>query len=102
MMPAARTGDATAHGSPLTPMTPATGGSPNVLIGNRPAWRATLDTHVCPLVTGVVPHVGGVVAKGSLTVLINNMPAVRAGDTIVEGGPPNTILAGCPDVLIGG
>lgn len=33
--PAARLGDMTAHGSPLSPGT----GSPNVLIGKRPAWR---------------------------------------------------------------
>ena len=33
--PAARLGDMTAHGSPLAPGT----GSPNVLIGKKPAWR---------------------------------------------------------------
>lgn len=76
-------------------------GSANVLIGGMPAWRAALDTHVCPLVSGVVPHVGGVVAVGSTTVLINNLPAVRQGDQIVEGGPPNLIVMGCPTVLIG-
>ncbi|MCI0556076.1 MAG: PAAR domain-containing protein, partial [Anaerolineae bacterium] len=43
----------------------------------------------------------GVVAMGSVTVLINNMPAARQGDTIVEAGPPNTIVVGCPTVLIG-
>jgi uncharacterized Zn-binding protein involved in type VI secretion len=102
MNPAARTGDKTAHGTlPLTPSSPATGGSLNVLIGDRPAWRATLDVHVCPLTTGVVPHVGGIVAKGSLTLLINDVPAARMGDTIVEGGPPNTITEGCTSVLIG-
>jgi len=53
------------------------------------------------LVTGTVPHVGGVVALGSLTVLINNLPAARQGDVIVESGPPNTIAMGCPTVLIG-
>ncbi len=36
------------------------------------------------------------------TVLINNMPACRQGDTIVEAiGPPNKIAMGCPTVLIG-
>jgi hypothetical protein len=34
-------------------------------------------------------------------VLINSMPATRATDKIVEGGPPNTISAGCTTVLIG-
>jgi len=38
---------------------------------------------------------------GSTTVLINNMPAARQGDTIVENGPPNTITMGCPTVIIG-
>lgn len=95
--PAARMGDPTAHGTPLAPGP----GSVNVLIGGKPAWRAGADMHLCPLVTGVVPHVGGMVAMGSATVLINGLPAVRAGDTIVESGPPNTIVMGEPTVLIG-
>jgi uncharacterized Zn-binding protein involved in type VI secretion len=97
MPPAARVGDQTSHGTPLAPGP----GSVNVLIGGMPAWRATADFHTCPLVTGVVPHVGGVVAMGSVTVLINNLPAARQGDMIVEVGPPNTIAMGCPTVLIG-
>lgn len=97
MPPAARVGDMTSHGTPLSPGP----GSFNVLIGGMPAWRATSDFHACPLVTGVVPHVGGVVAVGSVTVFINNLPAARQGDVIVEGGPPNTIIMGCPTVLIG-
>ena len=97
MPPAARVGDQTSHGTPLAPGP----GSVNVLIGGMPAWRAAADFHTCPLVTGVVPHVGGVVAMGSVTVLINNLPAAWQGDTIVEAGPPNTIAMGCPTVLIG-
>lgn len=97
MPPAARVGDQTSHGTPLAPGP----GSVNVLIGGMPAWRAAADFHTCPLVTGVVPHVGGVVAMGSVTVLINNLPAARQGDTIVEAGPPNTIAMGCPTVFIG-
>jgi len=95
---AARVGDLTSHGTPLSPGI----GSINVLIGGKPAWRATADTHVCPLVTGLVPHVGGVVAIGSATVLINNLPAARQGDQIVESAPPNAIAIGEPTVLIGG
>jgi len=98
MPAAARVGDNTAHGTPLAPGA----GSLNVLIGNQPAWRAVADTHACPLVTGVVPHVGGIVAKGSATVFINNFPAARQGDQIVEAGPPNTIAVGLPTVIIGG
>ncbi len=94
---AARVGDTTSHGTPLSPGP----GSVNVMIGGMPAWRAIADFHTCPLVTGVVPHVGGMVALGSLTVLINNMPAARQGDMITESGPPNTIAMGCPTVMIG-
>ncbi len=95
--PAARIGDMTSHGTPLGPGP----GSFNVFIGGAPAWRATADFHACPLVTGVVPHVGGVVSVGSVTVKINGLPAARQGDTLVESGPPNTITLGCTTVMIG-
>ncbi|WP_210405620.1 hypothetical protein [Paludisphaera borealis] len=37
-----------------------------------------------------------------MTVMINNLPACRAGDTILECmGPPNSIAMGLPTVLIG-
>jgi uncharacterized Zn-binding protein involved in type VI secretion len=98
MPPAARFGDETSHGTPLAPGP----GCPLVLIGGMPAWRAGEDFHACPLVNGVVPHVGGVVAMGSLTVLIGGAPAARMGDSIVEAGGPNLIAVGCPTVLIGG
>jgi uncharacterized Zn-binding protein involved in type VI secretion len=97
MPPAARVGDTTSHGTPLGPAL----GSPNVLIGGMPAWRGTADFHACPLISGLVPHVGGVVTPGSLTVFINNLPAARQGDMILEAGPPNMIIIGCPTVLIG-
>ena len=96
--PVARIGDMTAHGTPLTPGP----GSPNVLIGGMPAWRATADFHACPLVSpGPVPHGGGVCVLGSVTVLINSLPAARQGDVIAEAGPPNSIVMGCPTVLVG-
>ncbi len=90
----------TGHGTPLAPGP----GSSNVLIGGMPAWRATADFHTCPQAIPAptpIPHVGGVVAMGSVTVLINNMPTARQGDVIVESGPPNAIVAGCFTVLIG-
>jgi uncharacterized Zn-binding protein involved in type VI secretion len=95
---AARVGDLTSHGTPLVPGP----GSVNVFIGGMPAWRAVSDFHTCPLVTVLVPHVGGVVTLGSTTVLINNLPAARQGDMITEAGPPNSIAIGCPTVQIGG
>lgn len=94
---AARIGDLTSHGTPLAPGP----GSFNVFIGGMPAWRVGSDFHTCPLVTGVVPHVGGVVAVGSFSVLINSLPAARQGDIIIEAGPPNTIAMGCPTVILG-
>lgn len=97
MPPAARIGDLTAHGTPLAPGP----GSVNVLIGGKPAWRATADFHACPMVSGWVPHVGGVVAMGSFTVLINNLPAARQGDMVIEATAPNSISLGEPTVLIG-
>jgi uncharacterized Zn-binding protein involved in type VI secretion len=60
------------------------------------------DMHVCPMVTGVVPHVGGPISLGSATVLIGGQPAARMGDLVVCTGPPDTVMNGCPTVLIGG
>ena len=58
--------------------------------------------HVCPLVTGLVPHVGGPVAIGCPTVMIGGMPAARVGDMVVCVGPPDTIAMGSTGVFIGG
>lgn len=61
------------------------------------------DMHICPMVTGVVPHVGGpVTGPGMPTVLIKNMPAAVLGDMCVCTGPPDTIIKGSATVLIGG
>ncbi len=59
------------------------------------------DMHVCPLVTALVPHVGGpVLPPGSTDVLIANMPAARVGDMATCVGPPDTIVMGSSTVLI--
>ena len=161
--PAARFGDTPAHGLPPT-LSPGPG-SPNVLIGNKPAWRgvpaavagalqaakqisdtaiqvaeaATLaaagtpgapaaktaeetttataatsmgsaisgaaggaDIHICSVPLPIPPHGPGVVIDGSATVLINNLPACRMGDTILEAvGPPDKIATGEFTVIIG-
>lgn len=61
------------------------------------------DMHVCPMVNGTVPHVGGpVMPPGCPTVLIGGMPAARVGDMLVCTGPPDTIMKGSATVLIGG
>jgi uncharacterized Zn-binding protein involved in type VI secretion len=95
--PAARLGDPTSHGTPLAPGP----GCPTVTIGGQPAWRATADFHACPLVDGLKPHVGGVVAVGSVTVTVGGLPAARQGDLVVEAGAPNAIALGAPTVTIG-
>lgn len=60
------------------------------------------DMHVCPMVTGVVPHVGGpVLPPGCPTVLIGSMPAARMGDMCTCVGPPDVIAKGSATVLIG-
>lgn len=61
------------------------------------------DMHVCPMVTGVVPHVGGpVLPPGGIPVFIMNKPAARVGDMCVCVGPPDSIVMGSMTVLIGG
>lgn len=95
--PAARLGDPTAHGGVITV------GFPMVLIGGMPAARVG-DLHVCPMLnpgTPPPPHVGGPISMGSPMVLIGGMPAARLGDMATCAGPPDSIIMGCPTVLIG-
>lgn len=68
-----------------------------------PAAARVGDMHVCPMVTGAVPHVGGpILPAGCATVLIGGMPAARVGDLLTCTGPPDVIIAGSATVLIGG
>ena len=68
-----------------------------------PMAARTGDMHTCPMVTGIVPHVGGPIQPpGCPTVLIGGQPAARAGDMAVCAGPPDVISGGCATVLIGG
>lgn len=67
-----------------------------------PAARIT-DLHTCPMVTVIVPHVGGpIIGPGEPTVLICNLPAAKVGDSCVCVGPPDTIVKGSSTVMIGG
>ena len=98
-----------------------------LIYAQLPAARVG-DMHVCPMVTGFVPHVGGPITTGSgnvlicglpaafltsmatcvgppdqiihgsTTVIINGHPAARLGEQTAHGG---TVTAGCPTVLIG-
>jgi uncharacterized Zn-binding protein involved in type VI secretion len=61
------------------------------------------DMHVCPMVTVLVPHVGGpILPPGAITVLIGGMPAARVADMAVCVGPPDVIALGSFKVLISG
>ncbi len=65
----------------------------------KPAARVT-DMHVCPMVTGVVPHVGGpILPPAAVTVLTGMLPQARVGDMCVCVGPPDVIVLGSFTVL---
>ena len=93
--PAARVGDLTATGDPITGP-----GAATVLIGGLPAAVAG------DLVSGAV--FAGSITQGSATVLIAGRPAARvtsicAGSNVQTGVPlSTTVAAGAPTVLIGG
>ncbi|NJN48015.1 MAG: hypothetical protein HC808_17780 [Candidatus Competibacteraceae bacterium] len=66
------------------------------------SMAAGADIHICATPLPIPPHGPGVVIDGSMTVIINNLPACRMGDTILEAiGPPNKIAKGQMNVLIG-
>jgi uncharacterized Zn-binding protein involved in type VI secretion len=59
--------------------------------------------HTCPMVTGLVPHVGGPILPPCCpTVLIGGLPAARVGDMAVCAGGPDVIAMGSFTVMIGG
>ena len=70
-------------------------GQPAATVGNM---------HICPMVTGVVPHVGGPIlpAGAAMNVLIGGMPAATVGTMCTCTGPPDSIMMGSATVLIGG
>ncbi len=60
------------------------------------------DMHVCPMVTGVVPHVGGpVLPPGGIPTLVGKMPAARVADMATCVGPPDVVAMGSAKVFIG-
>jgi uncharacterized Zn-binding protein involved in type VI secretion len=68
----------------------------------QPAARVG-DMHTCPMVTGVVPHVGGpILPPGCPTVLIGGQPAARATDMATCAGGPDVLVPGSATVMIGG
>jgi uncharacterized Zn-binding protein involved in type VI secretion len=58
--------------------------------------------HTCPMVTVLVPHVGGPILPPCCpTVLIGFLPAARVGDMATCVGPPDVIAMGSSSVMIG-
>ena len=65
-----------------------------------PAARVT-DMHVCPMVTVLVPHVGGpILPPGVPTVLIDFLPAATVTSMATCVGPPDVIIMGSVGVMI--
>ena len=61
------------------------------------------DMHTCPLVNGLVPHVGGPISGPcALNVLIGGQPAARISDMAICVGPPDVVAVGSPTVIIAG
>ena len=71
----------------------------------RPAARLA-DHHVCPATTANVPHVGGpILGPGSTKgrdVFAEGFPVACAGDRASCIGPPDFIVTGAAQVLVGG
>lgn len=98
MPPAHRRADiGSAHACHFPP-SPATGGSPDVYVNDRPLMRVgdSYMPHAC--VAGHAGPHGRALAAGSATVFINGKPAGRIGDAIDCGGNAQT---GSGNVYIG-
>ncbi len=67
----------------------------------QPAARIG-DMQVCPMVTGIVPHVGGPITLGVPTVLTLSMPQATIGDMHQCVGPPGAMALGSFTVLVSG
>lgn len=68
----------------------------------QPAARLT-DMTACPMVTGLVPHVGGpIVGPCAPTVLTGGLPQARVTDMAQCLGPPATIIKGSATVIVSG
>ncbi len=65
-----------------------------------PQARIT-DMHVCPMVTVLVPHVGGPISGPcSPDTLVGFLPAARVTDMLICVGPPDVIVKGSTTVFI--
>jgi uncharacterized Zn-binding protein involved in type VI secretion len=67
-----------------------------------PAAARVGDLHVCPLVDGVKPHVGGPIVNGNPSVLIDGQAAATVGSVCTCIGPPSAVAMGSATVYVGG
>ncbi|MFD7320012.1 PAAR domain-containing protein [Streptomyces sp. NPDC059875] len=101
MPPAARVGDATAHGGLIATPPPGAVMVPTVLIGGKPA-AVTGSVHTCPAhaylgpANVIMPNPRAAVTGA---VLIGGLPAACVRDQTACGAQ---IVVGAPNVLIGG
>ena len=62
------------------------------------AMAGMADQHICPIPVPIPPHGPGMVSQASTTVLIDNLPAARQGDKVMEAcGGPDPIAMGVRD-----
>ncbi len=60
------------------------------------------DPHLCPMLDGLKPHVGGPVLLGAANVLVGQRPAANVGTSCTCCGAPDMIVRGSATVMIGG
>lgn len=59
------------------------------------------DLHSCPMITGIIPHIGGpVIPSGPSNVFIGGMPAAKVGDLLTCSGPVDAITSGSSSVFV--
>lgn len=67
-----------------------------------PFAARVIDMHVCPMVSGLAPHVGGPILPPCCpTVMAGFLPNARVADMAVCVGPPDIIAQGSSTVMIG-
>ena len=59
--------------------------------------------HICPMVTGMIPHIGGpIIGPGCPGVKINGKPVSLIGDICTCSGPPDVVAQGHSGVFVNG
>lgn len=96
MPAAARVTDITVHGSPMVPGT----GSPNVLIGNLPAWRAMSPAAVAAFVALIAKILVNVNKLATALTTNNPIAAAEAGKNLSEEVPQAMSMVAAMDKII--